>query len=197
MTGAPVLRCSVASDRRRFEAVSFDRGNRLAAARVQEVTFVGTRCGVTVMGGTGPRLAASATGRVVACAAAGLLVTACASGANSSAGSAGQQAGRTTAGASGGAAPPPASSASAANSMPYDLYTHCGIDEARINGRFYEAAEPLSDGNSNPPPGWGNPYQHGTMTLASPSDAVFTDSAGHRVVFKVRAGATRFKQVCG
>jgi hypothetical protein len=68
---------------------------------------------------------------------------------------------------------------------------------ARINGRFYEAVKPLSDGNSNPPPGWGNPYQHGTMTLASPSEAVFTDSAGHRVVFKVRAGATGFKHVCG
>jgi hypothetical protein len=128
----------------------------------------------------------------MACAAAGLLVTACASGADSSAGSAGQQAGTT-----GGSAPPPATSASAANSMPYDLYTHCGIDEARINGRFYEAVKPLSDGNSNPPPGWGNPYQHGTMTLASPSEAVFTDNAGHRVVFKVRAGATGFKHVCG
>ena len=170
--------------------------NRHASARVQEVTFVGTRCGVTAMRGTGPRLAASATGRVVACAAAGLLATACASSANSSACRAGQETGRTAAGATGGSAPP-SSSASAANSMPYDLYTHCGIDEARINGRFYEAAKPLSDGNSNPPPGWGNPYQHGTMTLAWPSEAVFTDSAGHRVVFKVRAGATGFKHVCG
>jgi hypothetical protein len=152
---------------------------------------------VTGMGGTGSRLAASATGRVVACAAAGLLVTACASGANFAEGSAGQQTGPTNAGATGASAPPAAPSASAANSMPYNLYTHCGIDEARINGRFYEAARPLSDGNSNPPPGWGNPYQHGTMTLASPSEAVFTDSAGHRVVFKVRAGATGFKHVCG
>lgn len=151
---------------------------------------------MTRMGGTGPRLTASATGRVVACAAAGLLVSACASGASSSAGRGGQQTGPTTAGATGGSAPPTAPSA-AANSMPYDLYTHCGIDEARISGRCYEAVTPLSDGNSNPPPGWGNPYQHGTMTLAAPSEAVFTDNAGHRVVFKVRAGATRFKHVCG
>jgi hypothetical protein len=177
--------------------VSFDGGNWQAAAYVQVVTFVGTRCGVTGMRGTGSRLAASATGRVGACAAAALLVTACASGAGSSAGGAGWQTGRTAAGVAGDSAPPPAGSASAANSMPYDLYTHCGIDEARINGRFYEAVKPLSDGNSNPPPGWGNPYQHGTMTLASPSEAVFTDSAGHRVVFKVRAGATGFKHVCG
>jgi hypothetical protein len=148
------------------------------------------------MRGAGRRLAASATGRVVACATVGLLATACASGANSSAGRAAQQTGRTAAGAPGSSAPP-AGSASAANSMPYDLYTHCGIDEARINGRFYEAVKPLSDGNSNPPPGWGNPYQHGTVTLASPSEAVFTDNAGHRVVFKVRAGATGFKHVCG
>jgi hypothetical protein len=141
------------------------------------------------MRGTGLTLTASATGRVLACAAAGVLVTACASGAGPAAGGTSRQTGQ-TAGAM------PGRSAPAGNSMPYDLYTHCGIDEARINGRFYEAVKPLSDGNSNPPPGWGNPYQQGTMTLAPPSAAVFTDRSGHRVAFKVRAGATGFKHVC-
>jgi len=136
---------------------------------------------VTGMRGTGLRLARAATGPVLACVTAGLLVTACASGAGSSSGGASRQTGRMAAGA---------------RSMPYDLYTHCGIDEARVNDRFYEAIKPLSDGNFNPPPGWGNPYQHGTMTLTSPSEAVFTDSAGHRVVFRVRAGATGFRHVC-
>jgi hypothetical protein len=67
--------------------------------------------------------------------------------------------------------------------VPYDLYTHCGIDYAQVGNRYYEATPPLSDGSGNPPPGWGNPYQPGTMTVLSPTQAVFTDKAGHRVVF--------------
>ena len=67
--------------------------------------------------------------------------------------------------------------------LPYDLYTHCGIDYARVGNRYYEATPPLSDGSGNPPPGWGNPYQPGTLTVISPTQAVFTDKAGHRVVF--------------
>jgi len=58
-----------------------------------------------------------------------------------------------------------------------------GIDYARVGNRYYEATPPLSDGSGNPPPGWGNPYQPGTMTVISPTQAVFTDKAGHRVVF--------------
>jgi hypothetical protein len=67
--------------------------------------------------------------------------------------------------------------------VPYNLYTHCGIDYAQVGNRYYEATPPLSDGSGNPPPGWGNPYQPGTMTVISPTQAVFTDKAGHRVVF--------------
>jgi hypothetical protein len=78
----------------------------------------------------------------------------------------------------------------------YRLYTHCGIDEARIGNRYFEAVHPLSDGARNPPAGWGNPNQHGTMTLMSPSTAVFRDAAGHRVVFRLRPGASSFKQLC-
>jgi hypothetical protein len=78
----------------------------------------------------------------------------------------------------------------------YDLYTHCGIDEARIGNRYFEAVHPLSDGSGNPPPGWGSPYQAGTMTLVTPTEAVFTDTAGHRVVFRVRPVAKTFMHVC-
>ena len=67
--------------------------------------------------------------------------------------------------------------------VPYNLYTHCGIDYVRAGNRYYEATPPLSDGSGNPPPGWGNPYQPGTLTVISPTQAVFTDKAGHRVVF--------------
>ena len=85
------------------------------------------------------------------------------------------------------AAPPSPTTAAATTTapkpVPYDLYTHCGIDYAQVGNRYYEATPPLSDGSGNPPPGWGNPYQPGTMTVLSPTQAVFTDKAGHRVVF--------------
>jgi hypothetical protein len=86
--------------------------------------------------------------------------------------------------------------AAAGSPQPYQLYTHCGIDEARIGSRYFEAVHPLSDGNGNPPSGWGNPYQQGTMTLVSRTDAVFRDQAGHQVQFRLRPGASSFKHVC-
>jgi hypothetical protein len=54
--------------------------------------------------------------------------------------------------------------------VPYELYTRCGIDYAQVGNRYYEAAQPLSNGS-------------GTLTAISPARAVFTDKAGHRVVF--------------
>jgi hypothetical protein len=86
--------------------------------------------------------------------------------------------------------------ATARSPRPYQLYTHCGIDEARIGNRYFEAVHPLSDGQGNPPPGWGNPYQQGTMTLLPPAGAVFRDRAGHQVQFRLRPGATAFKHLC-
>jgi hypothetical protein len=81
-------------------------------------------------------------------------------------------------------------------SVPYQLYTHCGIDEALVDGTYFEAAHPLDDGNGNPPTGWGNPYQDGTMTLTSPTTAIFRDRHGHSVEFRARIGATGFKHLC-
>ncbi|MEV6906625.1 hypothetical protein [Amycolatopsis sp. NPDC051071] len=77
-------------------------------------------------------------------------------------------------------------------SLPFDLYTHCGVDEARVDNVYFEAERPLS----GPPNDWGNPYQHGTMTLPRPGRAVFQDSLGHEVTFRARPGATGFKQTC-
>lgn len=82
---------------------------------------------------------------------------------------------------------PPASARPSAAATPrsvhYDLYTHCGIVYARVGNRWYETTQPLSDGSGNPPPGWANPYQPGTLTFVSPTRVIFTDKAGHRVVF--------------
>jgi hypothetical protein len=77
----------------------------------------------------------------------------------------------------------PVATTTAPKPVPYNLYTHCGIDYIQVGNRYYEATPPLSDGSGNPPPGWGNPYQPGTLTVISPAQAVFTDKAGHRVVF--------------
>src|ERR1039457_770589 len=68
----------------------------------------------------------------------------------------------------GGASRPATTAVAAGAPRPYQLSTHCGIDEARIGNRYYEAVHPLSDGQGNPPAGWGNPYQQGTMTLRPP-----------------------------
>lgn len=87
-------------------------------------------------------------------------------------------------------------SASSGRTIPFDLYTHCGIDEARVGSTYFEAVTPLSDGSGNPPEGWDNPTQHGTMTLKAETEAVFTDDAGHEVRFRARSGATEFKRVC-
>jgi hypothetical protein len=84
----------------------------------------------------------------------------------------------------------------AGKSVPYNLYTHCGVSEARVGGQYYVAVHPLSDGAGNPPAGWENPYDAGTMTLVSATEAVFTDGVGHSVDFRVRPGAKAFLRVC-
>jgi len=78
----------------------------------------------------------------------------------------------------------------------FALLTHCGVDEAKIGDRFYEAETPLIGPAHSAPPGWDNPYQEGTMTLTSPASAVFRDHLGHEVRFRLRPGATEFKQLC-
>jgi len=70
--------------------------------------------------------------------------------------------------------------------VPFQLYTHCGIRYADFDGRRFYADPPLDDGSGNPPRGWGNPFDNGTMTLVNKSTAVFTDPAGHRAVFSTQ-----------
>lgn len=79
---------------------------------------------------------------------------------------------------------------------PFQLYTHCGIRETKVGNGFYDAVRPLDDGNGNPPPGWDNPYQAGKITRVSATEVVFTDDRGHKVEFRLRRGATTYRQIC-
>lgn len=89
-----------------------------------------------------------------------------------------------------------ASVAKTSAAVAFRLRTHCGIDEAMFEGRYYEAVHPLSDGSGNPPDDWGNPYQSGTMQVVSATEAEFRDAAGHVVLFRLRPQATAFQRPC-
>lgn len=66
---------------------------------------------------------------------------------------------------------------------PFTVYTHCGVENVRINGRWWHAEPPLyNDDRSGPPDGWGDPFQEGTLTVESPRRAVF-EALDRRVVF--------------
>jgi hypothetical protein len=64
---------------------------------------------------------------------------------------------------------------------PFDLYTHCGIHGADVAGVWFAADPPLVQVPAGPPPGWGDPYQRGTLRLESADEAVFRDDAGHEI----------------
>ncbi|SDP39974.1 hypothetical protein SAMN04487914_11050 [Arthrobacter sp. ok909] len=83
----------------------------------------------------------------------------------------------------------------AASSNPFSLFTHCGIYEIQVQHTFFVADQPLDDGHGNPPAGWANPYQPGTITVAG-FTAVFHDDTGHAVTFHERPGATSFLRTC-
>ena len=65
----------------------------------------------------------------------------------------------------------------------FSMYTHCGVESTPINGRVWNAVDPLyaSPDRLGPPDGWGDPYQDGKLTLESPERAVFV-ALGERVV---------------
>jgi len=85
--------------------------------------------------------------------------------------------------------------------VPFDLPTHCGINELMANGRYFQrVGGVLDDGSGNPPAGWsqtsaGHLGQRGTLTITG-DIAVFRDKEGHVETFKVRPGATRFLNMC-
>ncbi|MFF2246566.1 hypothetical protein ACFVTM_20615 [Arthrobacter sp. NPDC058130] len=90
---------------------------------------------------------------------------------------------------------PTSPATTAVSGVPFALFTHCGIYEARVQDTFFVADRPLDDGQGNPPAGWDNPYQSGTITVTG-SQAVFHDDSGHTVTFHERPGATAFLKIC-
>lgn len=97
---------------------------------------------------------------------------------------------------SAGVAPDVTATTTQVQAVPFDLYTHCGINELSINGKYFQhVGGTLSDGSGNPPSGWDNPYQHGILSVSG-GIAVFRDDHGHHETFKVRTGATAFQTIC-
>lgn len=67
-----------------------------------------------------------------------------------------------------------------------NLYTHCGIETTWFDGRWWNADPPQSDGNGNPPPGWGNPHQPGVIVLVTEDRLSFTGDEGQGAEFVPR-----------
>jgi hypothetical protein len=80
--------------------------------------------------------------------------------------------------------------------IPFDLYTHCGIGEIKAIGKYFaRVGGTLGDGFGNPPKGWDNPYDKGTLSVVGTS-AVFRDTHGHEVNFTLLPKATGFSTMC-
>ena len=79
-----------------------------------------------------------------------------------------------TAEPSGGPTPTAAAPVATPKGVPFDLYTHCGIRYLEFQGRTFKAEHALVGEGDNPPPGWGNPYQPGRLTVVGPDRVRFT-----------------------
>ncbi len=67
---------------------------------------------------------------------------------------------------------------------PYTLYVHCGVRDARFDGRLWMADPMLSDGSGNPPLDWAPADSVGIMELVNDNLAVFTTESGRTIQFK-------------
>lgn len=91
--------------------------------------------------------------------------------------------------------PQQAGGAAASSTTPFTVYTHCGVENVRIDGQWWHAKPPLyNQDQSGPPEGWGDPHQDGSLTMVAPDRAVF-DALGQRVVF-VPAAENEPVRVC-
>jgi hypothetical protein len=75
----------------------------------------------------------------------------------------------------------------------YDLYTHCGIEWARIDGVWWQT-DLLDDGNRNPPDGWDNPFDTGQLVILDHDTAEYKGGPGVTVRFtRTEASAPPFE----
>jgi hypothetical protein len=67
----------------------------------------------------------------------------------------------------------------------YELPTHCGVEYAFFNGRWWTATPMLYENKAkvSPPPGWDNPKELGTMHLVSRDEALFVGDSGNAARF--------------
>lgn len=72
----------------------------------------------------------------------------------------------------------------------YELYVHCGVEWALIDGEWWTTPL-LSDGHRNPPDGWGNPVDSGTLVLLDGDTAEYAGGPDATVVFRRGDGTAR------
>jgi hypothetical protein len=82
-----------------------------------------------------------------------------------------------------GSEPPNGPGVDVGQSYDYALYTHCGIEWARIDGVWWRT-EPLDDGNGNPPRGWGNPYDSGQLHIVDETTAIYSGGPDGNITFE-------------
>ena len=75
----------------------------------------------------------------------------------------------------------------------FQLYTHCGRDcplAMDFDGSFWDpiGAGSASDRSGNPPAGYGNPDDQGTVTLSSPTVAQYQSRTGTVTQWRRHAG---------
>lgn len=78
----------------------------------------------------------------------------------------------------------------------FSIHTHCGLDVAVVDfdGSFWDYVGPGTgnDGSANPPRGFDNPSDLGTMTLVYEERAEFESSMGEPAYFERHEGAKTF-----
>jgi hypothetical protein len=81
------------------------------------------------------------------------------------------------------AAPSTASTpATVASGTPHEVSTHCGVMSTIFEGDLWIAEPPLGD--HNPPPGWDENRQQGTLTPAGPDKMRFDGGEGRVATFR-------------
>lgn len=83
----------------------------------------------------------------------------------------------------------------------FRLYTHCGLDNSvsfDFDGGFWDpiGTTATSDGSGNPPEGFGNPYDDGTIQLFSHDHAEYRSESGVIVRLMRYPGTDRPSYIC-